>query len=316
MTPDDKKESSSAALRRVAASSAPAFVWTAIGCPFDVIKTRLQTATTPFASPVHCLIWTVRREGLPALWKGFLPQLLVSTPYSVIMFGVFDLLKPQQPQSPRGHGEGFYLAGCFLAGAASGVAVTAVHNPLELWRVRVQTHLAADGSSNGQGSTNSSVLRGLRQRPWQLGRGASMTFLENVVGNGVFFGSNELMRRQLARHHHDDCDGDSGVSTLVSDVTTSSTGASPSSLGLTQEAVIGGLTGILFQLVIYPADLIKARLMTQEEIHARQVARQILREDGLRGFYRGASVTVLRACIINAAGWPALRWTQQYLAVS
>ena len=56
--------------------------------------------------------------------------------------------------------------------------------------------------------------------------------------------------------------------------------------------------------------------MTQEEIHARQVARQILREDGLRGFYRGASVTVLRACIINAAGWPALRWTQQYLAVS
>ena len=69
-----------------AAACAPAILWTAVGCPFDVIKTRLQTAAVPFASPLQCLRWTVRREGAAALWKGFAPQLIASTPYSMICF--------------------------------------------------------------------------------------------------------------------------------------------------------------------------------------------------------------------------------------
>ena len=284
------REHASATLRRIAASGAPAFMWAAIGCPFDVIKTRVQTATVPFASPAHCLVWTVRRQGPQALWKGFLPQLLVALPYSVIMFGVYDWLKPTT---------GSGIAGSFLAGAASGVAVTTVHNPLELWRVRVQTHLRRSGddggSSRGAGSTTSSVLRGLRKQPWQLGRGASMTLLENVVGNGVFFSANEVMRRRLAKSGGDH----------------SSTNRA--CLDLSQEALVGALTGIIFQLVVYPADLIKARLMTQEAVQARHVAQKILREGGVRGLYRGASVTILRAAVINAAGWPALRAAEQCL---
>lgn len=39
-----------------AAACAPAILWTAVGCPFDVIKTRLQTAAVPFASPLQCLV--------------------------------------------------------------------------------------------------------------------------------------------------------------------------------------------------------------------------------------------------------------------
>ena len=275
-----------AAFKRIVASCAPAVMWVAIGTPFDVVKTRLQTANVPFANPLHCLFWTVRREGLVALWKGFLPQLLLSSPYSMIMFGVYDLLKPKpMQQSAAGN-----AAGSFFAGAASGVAVTAVHNPLELWRVRVQTHLAAKDAV-GKRRTNRSVLRGLQKNPWQLGRGASMTLLENVVGNGVFFSSNETLRRQLF-------------------------GVGPSNeattLRLSEEAFVGGLTGIIFQLVVYPADLVKARLMTHDTIQARHVAQKILREDGLKGFYRGASVMILRAGIINAAGWPAWRCAQQY----
>ena len=207
-------------------------MWTLIGCPFDVVKTRLQTARPPFESPLHCFLWTIRREGLSALWKGFLPQLLVSTPYSVVMFGVYEGLKPQLNTQD---GADNYIALCVLAGAASGVAVTAIHNPLELWRVRVQTHLAdAPG-----GRTNTGVLRGLLLRPWQLGRGGSMTLLENVVGNGVFFGSNEakiftpnialcmvltcaLFARQLMKRWWADSSGDS--------------------VGWSHEAIIGALT--------------------------------------------------------------------------
>lgn len=214
-----------------------------------------------------------------------MPQLFVSIPYSVIMFGTFQSLRPQlRSESCAGD-----LGGCFLAGAASGVAVTAVHNPLELWRVRVQTHLPLqNGSDRGRPRTNRAVLRGLAARPWQLGRGASMTLAENVVGNGVFFSSHEALRR-----------------------------AAWSDESWAAEVLIGGLTGLIFQLAVYPADLIKARLMTAHDGgSAVAVARQLLRTGGLAGFYRGASVAVLRAFAINAAGWPALRAAQCYLGVA
>jgi len=92
-------------------------------------------------------------------------------------------------------------------------------------------------------------------------------------------------------------------------------GGGGSGLGLSAEALVGGLTGVVFQLVVYPADLVKARLMTQDGVQARVVARRILREGGLRGFYRGASVTILRAFVINAAGWPALKLAQRHLGI-
>ena len=249
----------------------------------------MQTAIMPFASPMHCLGWTMRREGITALWKGFLPQLLVTTPYSVIMFGTYTSLKPEEA---RNGGAGGNLGRCFLAGAASGVAVTVVHNPLELWRVRVQTHLPVPLDSRSstttkvQTRTSGAVLRSLLAQPRQLRRGASMTLAENVVGNGAFFGSNEAMRQVISVEK-----------------------------SWSMELVVGGLTGIFFQIVVHPFDLVKARLMTQEGVHAAQVARQVLRADGIGGFYRGASVAILRAFAINAAGWPALRAAQQWFGV-
>ena len=114
-----------------------------------------------------------------------------------------------------------------------------------------------------------------------------MTLAENVVGNGAFFGSNEALR-----------------------------GLVWSKESWAAELLVGGLTGVVFQLVIYPMDLVKARLMTQEGVHAAQVARRILRADGVAGLYRGSSVAILRAFAINAAGWPALRVAQRWLGVA
>ena len=105
-----------------------------------------------------------------------------------------------------------------------------------------------------------------------------MTLAENVVGNAVFFGSNEAMRQ-----------------------------AAYSGDGWASEVLVGGLTGVAFQVVVYPMDLLKARLMTTEGVRPTQVARRLLAADGLAGFFRGASVAVLRAFAINAAGWPALK---------
>lgn len=271
--------------RRLLASTAPAVVWTLTGCPFDVVKTRMQTALTPFANPAHCLVWTIRTEGTRALWKGCLPQFLIGWPYSLVMFSVYQSLKPQLAYGDH------HFAGCFAAGAASGVAVTLLHNPMELWRVRLQTHEHVGLECCGCTDRTTLLRRELVSRPQLLFRGVSMTLTENVVGNGVFFSANEKLRQTFSDNQN---------------------------FGLVRwiaEATVGGLTGVIFQATVYPADLIKARLMTQDGLSVRSAVMGLLREEGIRGLYRGASVLLCRAAVINAAGWPALWWAQRQLGI-
>ena len=73
-------------ISHLAASAAPALAWVAIGQPFDVIKTRLQTSSaSQFRGTLHCVHATVHREGVAALWKGSVPALMISVPYSTVL---------------------------------------------------------------------------------------------------------------------------------------------------------------------------------------------------------------------------------------
>ena len=152
--PDD---SWNRAARRWAASAAPALAWAGVGVPFDVVRrdctacalnhsagfsvwwlhcqvrTRLQTTSTArFRSAWHCFEHTVRNEGIFALWKGLTPQVLISLPSSVLLFGTYQALRPERPQAAAAAVEwrSFY-AGVFGAGFGSGVALTALQNPLD-----------------------------------------------------------------------------------------------------------------------------------------------------------------------------------------
>lgn len=66
---------------------------------------------------------------------------------------------------------------------------------------------------------------------------------------------------------------------------------------ISQIALAGAGCGIVSSIVTAPTELIKIRqqaLLTPTT--ARQVARQIFREQGVRGLYRGLPVTALRDC--------------------
>lgn len=44
---------------------------------FDTIKVRLQTSSaTHFRGPAHCLVQTLRNEGVQGLYKGATPPLI------------------------------------------------------------------------------------------------------------------------------------------------------------------------------------------------------------------------------------------------
>uniref|UniRef100_A0A0G4IBA9 Mitochondrial carrier protein n=1 Tax=Chromera velia CCMP2878 TaxID=1169474 RepID=A0A0G4IBA9_9ALVE len=294
-------------------------MWTVVGTPFDVVKTRLQTSSSSLYRGVwHCVVSTLRHDGPFAFWRGFVPALLMGWPYSVIMFGVYGQLRPSQTASDQtlSTPSAFdltlpYVGHCFAAGAASGVAVHCVSNPLTLWMVQLQTRTRSGKPAPEQaplsvsskpsppytasalGGANSSIHT--VQRVLSLGfRGSGVTLAVNVLGNAVFFSTNEVLRHAAAAR------GNFGLGQTLAD------------------AVTGGLTGVIFRALVFPLDVLRSRIMAAPvdapALTVRRAAREVLAEHGIGGFVRGLSVVVTRAFLINAAGWAVMHRTQRFAA--
>ena len=251
--------------RRWIAGGTPALAWVSVGQPFDVIRTRLQASSTAeFRGAWHCLSSTVRHEGVGALWRGVAPQLMLSLPYSTLLFGTYAALRPATPSYPE----------IFLAGMASGVSVSLWSQPLDVWRTREQVLRRGAGASSG-------ALRGLLQQRRQLWRGFSMTAVRSLPGNGAFFAIYEALK--------------------------ANTDLSP--------ALVGGATGVLFNFLLSPCDVLRARLMAANSGTLRDCVSAVFREHGALGLYRGVGVTTLKAFPVNAAGFSVLHYASEALGV-
>ena len=247
------------------------------------MKTRLQTTSTArFRSAWHCLTHTVRNEGLLALWKGITPQILISLPSSTLLFGTYQALRPERPRAAAAGREwhSFYL-GVFGAGFGSGVSLTALQNPLDVWRTQLQT-------TYGEGAPPPPTTA---RNAW---RGVSLTAARNLPGNGVFF----LVHESLDVNVRERISGDGRVSPAIARI------------------LCGGATGVVYNLLCSPVDVVRSRMMATSSGDVMFHARAVLREHGaLRGFFRGADVTVLKAFPTNAAGFLALSKAKALLGV-
>lgn len=66
-----------------------------VGCPFDVIKTRMmnQPAERPlYASAAECALAVARVEGPLALWKGLLPVYCRQAPFNLLNYLIMEQL--------------------------------------------------------------------------------------------------------------------------------------------------------------------------------------------------------------------------------
>lgn len=77
----------------VATALCSGFVAAVVSTPFDVVKSRLMNGAGQSTGLVQCLRDTVRNEGVPALWKGFVPAYARIGPRVVIAFVVMEQLR-------------------------------------------------------------------------------------------------------------------------------------------------------------------------------------------------------------------------------
>ncbi|KPI43919.1 Mitochondrial carnitine carrier [Cyphellophora attinorum] len=220
-------------------------------------------------------------------------------------------LTPHPPPSPT------KLAGCslshiWLAGFVGGLATWIVSAPSEYVKCRAQlgipTSAGAAGQTRSSSSTSSSwqVARSTIQREGIPGlfRGGTLTSLRDAVGYGWYFWSYEVCKRLLIAQRTPDWWAE---------------------LKGWEVVVAGGVAGVVTWASVYPLDVVKTRVQcwvpsgnvgseregllggTGREKPPRtwEVVKEVWKEAGIRGFYRGIGVCSLRAFVVNAVQWYA-----------
>ena len=272
------------------------------GHPLDLIKVRLQTQPKPapgqppmFRGALDCAMQTVRKEGVRALYKGVASPLVGVPPIYAIVFGAYGfskrLLMPQGAVEPS-------LSVVWWAGCATGVATTVITTPIELVKARLQLQYNRSGEKarySGFGHCMATVAReeGLRA----LFRGTVVTLWRDVPGTGAWFLANEVTKRMLIPE-----------------------GGSKGDLGAGALLFAGGMAGIANWLAIFPLDVIKSRLQTDQSGKYRsghagivQVARELVAEGGVRGLFKGLTPALVRSFPANAACFAATDYTMKLL---
>jgi solute carrier family 25 carnitine/acylcarnitine transporter 20/29 len=272
------------------------------GHPFDVVKTRMQTAA-PGATPGGALGVTralVAEGGARALYRGMSAPLLGVTPIFAVCFWAYGVGKDgmRALTGARSDGE-LSLAAIGAAGAFSAVPTTAIMAPGERVKVLMVSGRGADGAPfrsprdvfSHLARVEGSAGAGARA----LFRGALPTLLRDGVGSFAYFGVYEGVKRRLAQ------------------------GAPPGAPPSAAAVLVGGAAaGVANWLVSLPLDVIKSKMQASSVAAGSApnmvaVTRAIVVAEGLRGLYRGIGPALLRAVPANAACFTGQENARQWL---
>ena len=159
-----------------------------------------ETRRKNFTSTLDGLRKIARNEGLPSLWRGLSPTLVMAIPANVIYFTGYDTLRTS-PLSPiHNHLPDAYAP--LIAGSVARVAAASVISPIEMLRTRMQ----ATSSSNSGTSVFRETLAGLThmvkaQGYTSLWRGLTLTMWRDVPFSGIYWWGYEATRNLLTDNH-------------------------------------------------------------------------------------------------------------------
>lgn len=262
--------------------------------PLDVVKIRLQLQTHSLSDPLShhgvtgpiykgilpTLRTIVRQEGITGLWKGNIPAELLYVCYGGLQFTSYRSISQLQatlsyrfPSSVES----------FISGAGAGAVATTVTYPLDLLRTR----FAAQGTEKIYASLLSSIRDIARDEGTRgLFRGVGAANIQIVPYMGLFFASYEALRIYIGTIHLPYGSGD---------------------------ATAGILASISAKTAVFPLDLVRKRLQVQGPTRSKYVhrnipeyrgvyrtLRMILLNEGVRGAYRGLTVSLVKAAPASA----------------
>ncbi|KAL0088884.1 mitochondrial carrier domain-containing protein [Phycomyces blakesleeanus] len=318
--------------RTIIAASSAAVVGVLAGYPFDSVKTRMQTQ--PYDSISACVRHTYKEEGIRGFFRGIVPPLITVSIIKSVSFSVYEKTKryckanyPFFNQDSLG--STFVLS--TTGGVVTGAFIATLSCPFELIKIQKQLEFLLQASSISTGATvmrpmaendprsmrrivktvgaagagagtgagagpqaTSSQPKKISTSSWHsakeiikkkglpgLWSGFGLHFVRDALGTGVYFGGYETTKYLLNQ-------------------------GSGQPAGPLTQFLAGGICGILCWLVVFPIDLVKSlmqkEIMAQRPTYGRtsDCIRDIYKAKGTLGFYRGITVTLVRAFPIHS----------------
>ncbi|EEP76492.1 conserved hypothetical protein [Uncinocarpus reesii 1704] len=264
--------------------------------PLDVVKIRLQLQIHSLSDPlshrhIHGPVYKgtistlkaiVREEGITGLWKGNIPAELLYVFYGGIQFTTYRTVTQALHTLPTAHRLP-QPAESFLSGAVAGGIATLTTYPFDLLRTR----FAAQGNIKIYPSLLSAV-RTIHSHEGYPGffRGASAAVAQIVPYMGLFFATYESVRVPVAQLELPFGSGD---------------------------ATAGVIASVLAKTGVFPLDLVRKRLQVQGPTRSRYIhqnipeysgvwstIKSVVRDGGVRGLYRGLTVSLIKAAPASA----------------
>ncbi|KAJ6621583.1 hypothetical protein B0H10DRAFT_2162956 [Mycena sp. CBHHK59/15] len=254
-----------------------------VGHPFDLTKTRLQTAPAGvYTGAIDVVKKTVAKDGITGLYRGMVPPLLGVTPIFAISFWAYDASKKLIiATTPNRTSEALSIPELAAAGFLSAVPTTLVTAPVE--RAKVLLQVQGQGGSEHKYKGVFDVMKHLYKEGGMrsIFRGSGATLARDGPGSAAYFAAYEVTKKALTP-----------------------AGSSPSELNLGAIILAGGTAGVAMWSLAIPPDVLKSRLQsapTGTYSGLMDCARKTIAQDGVAALWRGFGPAMGRAFPANAA---------------
>ncbi|CAD5207357.1 unnamed protein product [Bursaphelenchus okinawaensis] len=255
------------------------------GHPFDTVKVRLQSMPTPakgqtqlYTGMIDCVKKTYKAEGFTGFFRGMGAPIVGITPLNSIFFGLNAVcceLQQSYFRTPN-----LTLWQIFNAGAFSAAVMCLFTAPIERVKCLLQVQ-SSMGITKYKGPMD--VVRKLYKEHGigAVYRGFLITSARDIPSYGTKMLVYEYIKRKMV---------DPTKNERISPWAT---------------LMAGGIAGIFFWLVCIPQDTLKSYLQSAREGHfprgTRDVWCVLMKEEGLKGLFRGIAPLMARAFPANAA---------------
>jgi len=313
MTNQDKFSKISHSLRvqiqQSCASAGGAIIVALFVSPFDVIKTRLQMkieSNLAGGSPIpykysnnptarKILANILKNEGAKSLWRGLTPSIILALPNNIIYFTTYDYLKQNiSTRKEEFDIEPEYIP--LLVGPIARFSAVCLTAPMEL----IRTHMNAFGRQTAVAVGTWDIVTHIKTKGGGfsgLWRGLGPSLLRDIPFSAIYWYGLEQVKKKL--NTTDKFKSDSIKNTLLVNF------------------ISGTVSGIVAASVTTPIDVIKTQMQIvlafsgpTPECRADSIFFRILKEDGIRGLFRGIVPRVIKvapSCAIMISSYEGLK---------
>lgn len=262
-----------------------------VGQPFDTTKVRIQSSTNPNITPIDVIKSLVKNEGVLAFYKGTLLPLIGIGACVSIQFSVNEFMKRFFNYYNKESNK-MSLFQFLIAGGAGGFANGFLASPIE--HVRIKLQIQKDSFYKGPFDVLKHMYKtgGVKL----IFRGLNPTLMRESLGIGVYFMTFEALVQNTMKKYN----------------------VARKSVESWRLCLFGGLAGYAMWITVYPIDVIKSKLQTDDLVNKKykgslHAIKSIWTTLGWRGFFVGFTPTILRAAPANAATFVAFEWTMRMI---